>query len=208
MTTASYANRNARNPDRTRERILVAAFDLLYQKGYQGMRLDEILAETGLTKGALYHHFPNKQALGYAVVEEMIQPMIESMWLEPIQAAADPFDALVGVIQDLPKNSARRLVEFGCPLNNLIQEMAPMDEGFRTRLDELVRLWHDATRRALQQSVATGRIRADVDCDATASFIQAAIEGCIGLNKCSRDADRLARCLTGVVHYLRSLETR
>ena len=41
------------------------------------MRLDDVVAATGLTKGALYHHFPNKQALGYAVVDEGQKLVIE-----------------------------------------------------------------------------------------------------------------------------------
>ncbi len=208
MNSAGGHSRTPRDPDRTRECILLAAFDLLYRKGYQGMRLDEVLAETGLTKGALYHHFSNKQALGYAVVEEVIQPMIEALWLEPIQSGNDSLDALIQVIKALPSDESRRVVEFGCPLNNLIQEMAPIDAGFRARLDNLVQLWHATTRQALQQAVATGRIRGDIDCDTTAAFIQAAIEGCIGLAKCSQDADRLASCLGGVVDYLHSLERR
>lgn len=200
--------RTSRNPDQTRDRILMAAFDLLYRRGYQGMRLDEVLNTTGLTKGALYHHFPNKQALGYAVVDEVIQPMIESIWLEPCQSNPDPFDGLVDAIRTLPGDHPERIVEFGCPLNNLIQEMAPIDEGFRTRLDNVIGLWHDTTRRALRQAVDTGRLRADIDCDKTASFVMAAIEGCIGLAKSSQSTERLTDCLGGIVNYLHSLEKR
>ena len=46
-----------RNPDQTRARLLEAAFEEIYQHGFQGMRVDEILERTGLKKGAFYHHF-------------------------------------------------------------------------------------------------------------------------------------------------------
>ena len=63
-----------RDPQRTRERLLQAASREIYRSGFQSASLDTILASAGVTKGALYYHFKNKQALGYAVVEEVISP--------------------------------------------------------------------------------------------------------------------------------------
>jgi len=56
----------------TRQIILQAAFDEIHARGFQGASLSKILSSTQVTKGALYHYFPNKLALGYAVVEEHI----------------------------------------------------------------------------------------------------------------------------------------
>src|SRR6202044_3625075 len=63
-----------RDPERTRERLLRAASREIYRSGFQSASLDRILVSAGVTKGALYHHFENKEALGYAVVEEVISP--------------------------------------------------------------------------------------------------------------------------------------
>jgi AcrR family transcriptional regulator len=52
----------------TRDKLLKAAFEEIYRRGFQAASLDTILAKAGVTKGALYHHFPDKGALGYAVV--------------------------------------------------------------------------------------------------------------------------------------------
>ena len=56
----------------TRDKILMAGFQEMYQHGYQGMRIDQVLSATGLAKGALYHHFPNKVSLAYAIVDEIL----------------------------------------------------------------------------------------------------------------------------------------
>lgn len=66
--------RRSRDPERTRERLLQAAFREIYRSGFQSASLDTILAAAGVTKGALYYHFDSKEALGYAVVEEVIAP--------------------------------------------------------------------------------------------------------------------------------------
>ncbi len=108
MDSAPVTVRSERNPDQTRRRILEAAFIEMYRNGFQGMRLDEVIAASELTKGALYHHFPNKQALGYAVVEEVIRPMMESIWVQPLQQASDPLQGLLAVIENMPEANRRR----------------------------------------------------------------------------------------------------
>jgi len=206
METTENITRIERNPDLTRQRILDAAFMEIYRNGFQGMRLDDVLVVTGLTKGALYHHFPNKRALGYAVVDEVILPTIEAMWLQPVKNAADPLQGLITVIEQLPDNKPPEVIQYGCPVNNLAQEMSPLDEGFRQRLDYIFRLWHDVTEQALERARQQGRIRDDLDCDETATFILAAVEGCIGIAKNAQSKERLRSCNRGLVGYLRSLQ--
>ncbi len=203
---AVNAQRSERNPDQTREQILQSAFMEIYRKGFQGMRLDNVLEDTDLTKGALYHHFSGKQALGYAVVEEVIQPMIEAIWVEPLENADDPLQGLMSVIETLPDKKPRELIQYGCPLNNLVQEMSPLDPGFRQRLGKVVDIWRGATEEALNRAVKDGRIHKDINTRETATFILAALEGCIGLAKNSQDITQLRCCLRGLTDYLKSLE--
>src|SRR5208282_809405 len=90
-----------RDPERTRERLLQAASREIYKVGFQSASLDTILAAARVTKGALYYHFKNKEALGYAVVEEIISPDVRGKWVRPLQSVKDPIDALIGIVQDL-----------------------------------------------------------------------------------------------------------
>jgi TetR/AcrR family transcriptional repressor of lmrAB and yxaGH operons len=62
----------------TRARLVEAALLLFRRRGYHGVGISEVLAESGISKGSLYHHFPDgKQALGVAVVQELAARMIE-----------------------------------------------------------------------------------------------------------------------------------
>ena len=207
MENSENIARIERNPDATRKRILEAAFMEMYRKGFQGMRLDDVLKVTDLTKGALYHHFPNKRALGYAVVDEVILPIMDQMWLEPLKKANDPMQGLMDVIESLPEVKPPEMIEYGCPLNNLAQEMSPLDEGFRQRLDYVFRLWHDVTEEALERAKHQGLIREEVDCDETATFIMAALEGCIGIAKNAQSIERLCACTRGLTGYIQSLKS-
>ncbi len=179
----------------------------IYRNGFQGMRLDEVLAATSLTKGALYHHFPNKQALGYAVVDEVILPTVQAMWIQPLRGADDPLQAVIDVIEQMPDNKPPEMIQYGCPLNNLAQEMSPLDEGFRQRIDHVFGEWHGATRIALEKAQQQGQIRADCDCEEIATFVMAALEGCIGLAKSAQSKDRLKVCNRGLIQFVLSLKT-
>jgi AcrR family transcriptional regulator len=204
MATES-PQRSERNPDRTRGLILDAAFQEIYRKGYQGMRLDEVIAATGLTKGALYHHFPNKQALGYAVVDEVIRGFLHEFWLRPLAESAEPLNTMIEFVGNLGSVLGGQIVTLGCPMNNLAQEMSPLDEGFRTRLDDLYQEWRAGIQVALERARRDGVIRADVDCGHAATFVLAALSGCIGVAKNAQSREQLDICGAGLADYLRSL---
>src|SRR5579862_1079226 len=95
-----------RNPGRTRELLLRAAAREIYRSGFQSASLDTILASAGVTKGALYHHFKNKEALGYAVVEEIISTDVRGTWVLPLQSVKDPIDTLIGIVRHIPVGPA------------------------------------------------------------------------------------------------------
>lgn len=192
-----------RNPERTRECLLQAAFQEVYRSGFRGADLETILDRAGVTKGALYHHFENKEALGYALVDEVILGLIRDKWFRPLQKSENPIDALVGVVQStslLPEH-----IQCGCPLNNLAQEMSPLDEGFRKRLAKIFSEWHDGIAAALHEGKKRGVVRRDVDPDETATFLIAANEGCWSLAKNSQDVRVLKSGIRSMIRYLESL---
>lgn len=194
-----------RNPDVTRERLLQAAFQEIYRRGFQAASLDAILARAGVTKGALYHHFPNKKALGYAVVDELIRQEIVQLWLRPLEGVHDPVETLIGILQGLQAEISPEFLELGCPLNNLAQEMSPVDEGFRQRLEEIFRVWREGLRAAFQRGQEQGSIRCDIDPAQTAIFVLATIEGALSLAKNSQDSEILYACGKELYQYMHTL---
>src|SRR5450755_1694765 len=90
-----------RDSERTRERLLQAASREIYRSGFQSASLDTILAVAGVTKGALYYHFDSKEALGYAIVEEIIGPDLRGQWLSPLPEGKNPVDTLIGIVQGI-----------------------------------------------------------------------------------------------------------
>jgi TetR/AcrR family transcriptional repressor of nem operon len=191
-----------RNPKRTRERLLQAAFREVYRSGFQSAGLNAILANAGVTKGALYHHFGSKEALGYAIVEEIIGPDNRGQWLRPLQKCKHPIDALIGIVQGLVRPE---FVRGGCPLLNLAQEMSPLDAGFRKRLATIFRHWQDGVAAALLDGQKHGRVRRDVDPAETAGFLIAMVEGYGSLAKNAQDQRVMKAGIRNIVRWLQSL---
>jgi TetR/AcrR family transcriptional regulator, transcriptional repressor for nem operon len=192
-----------RNPERTRERLLQAAYREIYRSGFQSTSLDTILAAAGVTKGALYYHFKSKEALGYAVVEEIIGPNVRVQWLRPLQKGKDPIDALIEIVQGISVRPED--VRGGCELNNLNQEMSPLDAGFRKRIAILFRAWREGIASVLREGQIQGRVRRDVDPVETAGFLIAMVEGYGSLAKNAQDAKVLKAGISNIVGWLRSL---
>lgn len=197
-----------RNPDETRERLLDAATEEIHLHGFQAASLKRILEDTGLTKGALYHHFPTKQALGYAVVEERLTSLIRDLWIAPLKSYKDPITGLREVILAAKDELGEvTLLRLGCPLNNLSQEMSSIDEGFRQRLHDVYMLWHRSIVEALSRGQGAGIVRDNVDCDSAAMFLMATIEGAVGIAKNAQKKDILSITMSAAFEYLEHLRT-
>ena len=194
-----------RDPDQTRLTLLTAAFEEIWRYGFQATSLDRILKDTGVTKGALYYHFKNKLELGYAVVEEVIRPMVVSDWLTGLAQSDDPLTAIMAIINRRRDEHQKQAEQCGCPLNNLAQEMSAVDEGFRTRIASLFESWRRGMASALRQGQAHGAVRQGIDADNVATFILASIEGTIGLMKSSQSMALMDASLSGLEMFLESL---
>jgi AcrR family transcriptional regulator len=193
-----------RPSDTTRRILLEAAFEEIRIFGFQAASLSHILDKVDVTKGALYHHFPDKKALGYAVVEEIIKEMVIQEWVVPL-AVGNPIDALLQTLQQEGCKLAEDKQFIGCPLSNLSQELSGIDEGFRHRIQQIYALWRQSISDAFQRGQIAHYVRTEIDTDAAAIFIIAAIEGCLNMAKNSNDARLLYQCGAGLAHYLGTL---
>jgi len=74
----------------SREALLDAAFSEMYLHGFRATGIEVVLSASGVSKGALYHHFGSKQGLGYAVVEERVAPLVRDRYIKPFRESSDP----------------------------------------------------------------------------------------------------------------------
>jgi TetR/AcrR family transcriptional repressor of nem operon len=165
--------------------------------------------EAGTTKGALFHHFPlGKQQLGYAVVDEIIGPILKQRWLDPLTGSTDPISDLQRAFRQFVQEDIKsgHFVQ-GCPLNNLAQEMSPLDEGFHSRINALYHSWRKVYGDAFATAIKAGTMRKDVVPGDVAALVVASQMGIWGTGKSSRSAELMTQAGEAVCAYLDSLKS-
>ncbi len=193
--------------EQTRQKILQAAFMEMHKHGYQGLRIEQILKNTGLKKGALYHYFSSKKALAYAVLEELIAKNIAQFWIAPLDNASDPLTTIHAVFKGC-ENWPIELFALGCPLNNLAQEMSAIDADFREKIGKVFLTWQLAISNALAKGQSLGTVDQSIDPDVCALFILASIEGTLSMAKNRQDKEVFYSGCRELKRYLETLRTK
>ncbi|PXF64381.1 TetR/AcrR family transcriptional regulator [Kangiella spongicola] len=196
---------STRNADVTRQKILDTAFEEILLKGYQGLRVDGVLKKTGLTKGAFYHHFVSKKELGHAVIDEVLRPWIYERWITPLQNIDHSIDGLIELLKEARDEMTACELHTGCPLNNLTQEMSPLDESFRTRIVAIWDEWHQALAELLERGQRLEQVKSSLKPKNVARFLIATMEGIIGQCKCYMSDEAFYDAGECLQDYLESL---
>ena len=188
--------------DRTRQALLESALAEIHGVGFQAASLSRIVAGAGVSKGALYHHFPNKLALGYAVVDEPLTKYVVKTFIDPFREAEDPIECMRNIGAKERDRMLEQGVTLGCPLVNLSQEMSPVDEGFRIRIDALLTWWRNNLADALRAGQTNGYVRTDIDPVAEATLLTAMRQGAVALAKTAQSLNLLENGMKAYANYL------
>ena len=167
----------------TRADILNKAFELIYQNGYQATSIDKIINTTQVTKGAFFYHFKNKDEMGIAVIKEVIEPKLEQHLLAPLKDAEDPVSKIYEIFERKLMNDPDLNIDFGCPTNNLVQEMSPINLKFHKTLRLVLDKWIKVIKMALDEGKTRGTVNPTVDTEGAAEFIVAGYEGLKSVGK-------------------------
>ncbi len=179
--------KRTRSSEKTRAHILQTAFGLIFFRGFQGVSVDDIVAETGLTKGAFYHHFPTKLELGYAIADEVIRELILNRWIRPLEKYENPVQGIILQLKKVIDETPDANVELGCPLNNLTQEMSTVDPVFREKLQADLSLWLNEIEGVLRRGRDDGFLKEHVAPRQLAVFVVTLHEGMYAMGKTLKD---------------------
>lgn len=137
----------------TRQRILKICFDLIYKQGYQATSIDEIIKQTTLTKGAFYYHFKTKEIMGLALLQEFIGPALEKRVFHSLRHTTNFRLSIYKSIAELLEDTAFFDSRYGCPLVNLIEEMAPLNPKFSKVMADFYDDWHREIALSIQNNL-------------------------------------------------------
>lgn len=128
-----------------RRRLLDTATRLFYAEGIRAVGIDRIIAEAGVAKATFYNHFPSKDDLVLAYIEEQDRLGREATSAFPGQPPRKMIAAILGRISDAAVAGDFR----GCPFLNAAAEYTDPESPVRQAIDARRAWYHDILRKLL-----------------------------------------------------------
>lgn len=187
----------------TRERILQAAWDLFFRKGYQATSVDEIVEESGLSKPTVYAHFTTKENLCVEYLKERRKQEIP-MLRAAIRAARSPRDRFLATIrfvrEGLISNGYR-----GCGFFNLVSEIPDPGNPVVEEARDFMERFRDEIRESVRELQESDPRYADIDPERVTSSYYMIVCGAIMMAQSLREAWVLDQAVEEVERLLDSL---
>ncbi len=175
----------------TRQRIVMTALELFWEKGFQSTSIADILSRTQVHSGSLYHFFPGKQDVLIAVLEAY-RDGIEEWLLAPAWSGVDdPVERIFALLNGYRTQLVTTDCTYGCPIGNLALEISEPDPKIRELLAVNFANWTSAIERCLD--AAGDRLPADLDRRRLAEFTLTVMEGAIMQARTYRDIESFDR---------------
>jgi TetR/AcrR family transcriptional regulator, transcriptional repressor for nem operon len=184
----------------TRQRIVVAAAQVVAEKGALEASLDEVGARAAASRSQLYHYFDDKTDLLRAVAQTTNDAVLGAQ--EDLFAGLDTWAGLVRWADALVALMEERGGKGGCPIANLLGQLGERDDDIRAVLADGFDRWEASIRAGLAAMVSSGDLRADTDPDWLATSTLASVQGGLILSQARRDPRPLRRALDGALSLI------
>ena len=173
----------------TRERIVRAAAQLMFEHGVAGTSTPAIRDAAGVSSSQIYHYFADKEALTRAVIAYQTQAIVGGQEqllgrLDSLEALRAWRDAVVSIQRSLEGVG-------GCPLGSLASELAEHNADARAALAGSFARWSDAIRDGLRHMIEHGALSPQADPDTLALAMLAALQGGLLLGQTQRSSAAL-----------------
>jgi TetR/AcrR family transcriptional repressor of nem operon len=192
----------------TREKILRAAARLVALKGYHDAKLEEVLDAAQVTKGAFFHHFRDREDLGFAVLDwhmEQRRQLLDGIEQElPLAKQAGPLQLVFRRLDAILEMVRRREgCKGGCVIGNMSTALSDCHDGFRKRLAECFDEMAQEFLPRLQAAARQGRVTRRTNTGELARYIVTVIEGAIMQARTLGDAKLLPRQVAYLKEHLK-----
>jgi TetR/AcrR family transcriptional repressor of nem operon len=175
----------------TQHKIISAAEKLIRKHGYDGTSLSEVVSAAGVSKGALFHYFRNKQAVSRDVLEKYAREQIFRPLEKNLSAAPSVKQGLLNWLQEIYNTYARVKFSGGCLLGNFALELSDRDEEMREQIKQIFIEWENQLVGILKPLAAEGKMT--IEPRQFARLLIAAYQGMIMTIKVHKDSNRAAR---------------
>lgn len=187
----------------TREALLEAARTLFLRQGYTATGIDEICAAAGITKGALFHYFESKEALGGAALERWVSDGLQAFGSGQYLNEPEPLKRALGLVDFAIEMS--QIGPPGCLVGIFTQELAPSNQTVRTACADSFTVMRESFERLIAEAKAAHAPKAAFDAKSVAQHMLAVLQGSLILARAYQRPEIVAEHLRHFRDYLASL---
>lgn len=188
----------------TRERLIVSAMQLFWEKGYGSTSVAEVLRAANVNSGSLYYFFPGKQDLLLAVLDTYRQGIDEMLLAPAWRGVDDPIEKIFALLMHYRRSVVKTDCVYGCPIGSLALEIHEPDPPVRDAMAENFKAWVAAIERCL--NAAGDRLDKRVDRRALAEFVLTTMEGGVMQARTHRHVGYFDRAVRQLRDYFDLLE--
>jgi TetR/AcrR family transcriptional regulator, transcriptional repressor for nem operon len=192
-------------PQTARDKLLEAGVKLVRQHGFAATSVEQLCTEAGVTKGAFFHHFASKEALGVALAAYWSSSTGAFFASAPFHHHVDPAQRVLGYVDLRIELISGPVESFSCVAGTMVQEAFLSSDAIRTACNSSISgnaaALEDDLAAALARSGATG-----VTATSLSRHIQAVIQGAFVLAKAEGGVTAAAAAREHLVHLRRYLE--
>ncbi len=192
----------------SKARLVNAAIDLVRSKGYNAMRVDDVCAAAGVTKGSFFHHFDGKDDLAFAAAAEWRERAKSLCASVSADLHSDPRDRLLAYLDLRRALIAGDMVEWTCFGGTMIQEIHLTHPELRDACQRTITEHVGELAEVIEGARQRHGVSGDWTAESLAQHIQAVIQGALILAKGRQDPAVAHQALDHLRYYVDQLFAR
>lgn len=192
--------------EKTRKHIIETAAAIFNMKGYAGTSLSHIIEQTGLTKGAIYGHFQNKDDLAVEAVVHNLRAVSAKIF-SGVNSHEKSGDKLKAFANSYLIHHNEIIRSGGCPVLNAAVDSDDGNTAIRAKIRKFIQMWKKTIADIVLEGIHRGELSAETDPDEFSSLFIALIEGGIMLSKTMNDRKYLESSVFHIISLIEGMKT-
>lgn len=188
-----------------KSKLLDAALSVIRAKGYSASTVDELCASAGVTKGAFFHHFKSKDALGVAAADHWSQTTGVMFAGAPYHDHADPLDRVLAYVAFRKSMLEGGVSEFTCLVGTMVQEVYGTSPAIREACDRSISNHAETLEADIEAAMTARGMTPAWSAKSLALHTQTVLQGAFILAKAKGEAGVAAESVDHLIRYLELL---
>ena len=184
----------------TQNKIIEKAEKLRWQQGYEGTSLNDVVGKAGVSKGAFFHYYPNKQAISQDVINKYSREQLVAPLEKRLAEASTVKNGLFNWVSEFFETFKSHNFKGGCLLGNMALELSDQNEAARETIKQHFLDLENIIASALKPLMDDGKLF--MEPRQLARLLIASLQGATMMSKVHKDNNRASREFQAIAHLI------